>query len=83
VIYDTLIKQASEEEIVAIIGHELGHWYLSHNLKNMFIGFVIDSLSNSFSLVSVICHVLPSINSHKQRGILHKLWIRQKVSKLL
>ena len=30
VIYDTLIKQASEEQVVAVLGHELGHWKLKH-----------------------------------------------------
>lgn len=30
VIYDTLVDQASTAEIVAILGHELGHWALSH-----------------------------------------------------
>ncbi|WCJ22725.1 hypothetical protein M5689_004799 [Euphorbia peplus] len=31
VIYDTLIQQCKdEEEIVAVIGHELGHWKLNH-----------------------------------------------------
>ena len=40
VIFDTLMKHNTTDEIVAIIGHELGHWYYSHNLKNMFVGFV-------------------------------------------
>lgn len=26
VIYDTLLKQCNNDEIVAILGHELGHW---------------------------------------------------------
>jgi len=38
VIYDTLIRQSSEQEIVAVLAHELGHWKLNHTLKNMFIG---------------------------------------------
>jgi STE24 endopeptidase len=33
VLYDTLIQQCSnEEEIVAVIAHELGHWKLNHTL---------------------------------------------------
>ena len=36
VVYDTLIAQASTEEIVAIVGHELGHWNHSHTLQ-MFV----------------------------------------------
>jgi len=39
VIYDTLLKQVSKEELVSILGHELGHWKKSHTLTNMFIAF--------------------------------------------
>ncbi|TYZ59705.1 hypothetical protein PybrP1_011110 [[Pythium] brassicae (nom. inval.)] len=30
VIFDTLLAQATPDEIVAILGHELGHWQLAH-----------------------------------------------------
>ncbi|CAG8737837.1 1876_t:CDS:2 [Gigaspora rosea] len=33
VLYDTLIDQADTGEILAIVGHELGHWYLNHTVK--------------------------------------------------
>lgn len=33
VIYDTLIEKSETEEIVAVLGHELGHWSLSHTIK--------------------------------------------------
>lgn len=26
-------KGCSEEEVLAVLGHELGHWSMSHNLK--------------------------------------------------
>uniref|UniRef100_A0A2P2M8S7 CAAX prenyl protease n=1 Tax=Rhizophora mucronata TaxID=61149 RepID=A0A2P2M8S7_RHIMU len=33
VLYDTLIQQCkNDEEIVAVIGHELGHWKLNHTM---------------------------------------------------
>jgi len=32
VIYDTLINQCNDEEIEAILYHELGHWFFSHNV---------------------------------------------------
>eukprot|EP00948_MAST-09A_sp_MAST-9A-sp1_P003267 g3267.t1 len=39
VLYDTLIKQMkSDDEILAVLAHELGHWYLNHTLCNFFIG---------------------------------------------
>ena len=30
----------NNEEVLAVLAHELGHWKLSHNLKNLFIGQV-------------------------------------------
>jgi STE24 endopeptidase len=33
VIYDTLIEKSETEEVVAVLGHELGHWSLSHTTK--------------------------------------------------
>ncbi|BFI43046.1 STE24 endopeptidase [Marchantia polymorpha subsp. ruderalis] len=32
VLYDTLIQQCKEEEVVAVLAHELGHWQLSHTM---------------------------------------------------
>eukprot|EP00455_Lapot_gusevi_P044129 TRINITY_DN5463_c0_g2_i4.p1 TRINITY_DN5463_c0_g2~~TRINITY_DN5463_c0_g2_i4.p1 ORF type:complete len:264 (-),score=89.89 TRINITY_DN5463_c0_g2_i4:37-828(-) len=40
VLYDTLIQQNTPEEIVAVVGHELGHWKLSHTIKMLVIGQV-------------------------------------------
>lgn len=37
VLYDTLIDQVDDEEIVAILGHELGHWALGHTWSGFFI----------------------------------------------
>lgn len=42
VVYDTLIEKASVKEIIAIVGHELGHWKHKHNvamliIQNLFI----------------------------------------------
>ncbi|KAJ2377466.1 zinc metalloprotease [Coemansia sp. RSA 2611] len=33
VIYDTLIDQCTTDEIVAVVGHELGHWQKSHTVR--------------------------------------------------
>ena len=30
----------NDEEVLAVLGHELGHWKLSHTLKNLIIGQV-------------------------------------------
>ncbi|CAG8456872.1 11426_t:CDS:2 [Funneliformis mosseae] len=56
VIYDTLIEQANNEEILAVVGHELGHWSLNHSVKvltiyqihNLFLFFVFSQfISNT------------------------------------
>ena len=35
----------NNEEVLAVLGHELGHWYLSHTLKNLVISQVMSSSS--------------------------------------
>ena len=39
VVFDTLIEKASVEEIVAIVGHELGHWHHRHNIQMIIFAF--------------------------------------------
>eukprot|EP00533_Pseudo-nitzschia_delicatissima_P002388 CAMPEP_0116102462 /NCGR_PEP_ID=MMETSP0327-20121206/13362_1 /TAXON_ID=44447 /ORGANISM="Pseudo-nitzschia delicatissima, Strain B596" /LENGTH=494 /DNA_ID=CAMNT_0003594503 /DNA_START=51 /DNA_END=1535 /DNA_ORIENTATION=+ len=34
VLFDTLLEQVKQSEILAILGHELGHWKLGHTLTN-------------------------------------------------
>ena len=33
-LFDTLLEQVYDDEILAILGHELGHWKLGHTLTN-------------------------------------------------
>lgn len=40
VLYDTLIKQLSTEEIVAVLAHEIGHYKHKHTIANMLMGIV-------------------------------------------
>lgn len=40
VLFDTLVEQMQEEEIVAVLGHELGHWKMWHTAQ----GFIIQQL---------------------------------------
>lgn len=39
--FDTLINQVELPELLAILGHEIGHWQLSHALQ----GFVVMQVS--------------------------------------
>lgn len=43
VFYDTLLKQSTEDEIIAILAHELGHWYHMH-LPRMMISQIFTQL---------------------------------------
>ncbi len=35
VLFDTLLQQMNQDEIVAVLGHEVGHWKKKHVLKRM------------------------------------------------
>ncbi|DAZ97391.1 TPA: LOW QUALITY PROTEIN: hypothetical protein N0F65_011275 [Lagenidium giganteum] len=37
VLYDTLLEQSTDDEILAVLGHELGHWKLSHTAQDFLI----------------------------------------------
>lgn len=37
VLYDTLIEQMKEEEILAVLAHEVGHWKKGHVLKRLLV----------------------------------------------
>lgn len=38
VLYDTLLD-TGDDRILAVVGHELGHWKLNHTIKNIVISF--------------------------------------------
>lgn len=44
VLFDTLIEQVSNDEILAILGHELGHWKMGHTVTN----FVVTQVYTGF-----------------------------------
>lgn len=37
VLFDTLIDQMNTQELTAVLGHELGHWYHSHTIFQLVI----------------------------------------------
>ncbi len=39
-LYDTLIKDLNEEEIVAVLAHEVGHYKRNHIIINLFAGII-------------------------------------------
>ena len=44
VLFDTLIKELSEEEIVAVLAHEIGHYKKKHVLRNLFLSVFLTGL---------------------------------------
>merc|ERR1711862_179822 len=37
VLFDTLLSQVHDDELLGILGHELGHWKLGHTMSNFVI----------------------------------------------
>mmetsp|Transcript_14978 Transcript_14978/g.31760 ORF Transcript_14978/g.31760 Transcript_14978/m.31760 type:complete len:507 (-) Transcript_14978:31-1551(-) len=57
VLFDTLMQQVHDDEILAILGHELGHWKMGHTVTN----FVISQLYMGASFYAFsLCY-----NSHE------------------
>ncbi|KAL1918666.1 uncharacterized protein VTP21DRAFT_2688 [Calcarisporiella thermophila] len=52
VLFDTLLQHSTNDEIVAVLAHELGHWSLSHTLKHLLIAqlhlFIVFFLFSQF-----------------------------------
>jgi STE24 endopeptidase len=40
-LYDTLIKNNREGELISILAHEIGHWAYNHNMKGVVTGFLM------------------------------------------
>jgi STE24 endopeptidase len=54
VLYDTLLKQLGDEEIEAVLAHEIGHMKHQHILRGMFVGGALQLLG--FFLTNLIIH---------------------------
>jgi len=54
VLYDTLIEQQTQDQVVAVLAHELGHWHMSHTTKLLAINSL--HLFWIFSLFSAFVH---------------------------
>jgi STE24 endopeptidase len=44
VLYDTLIREMSDEEIVAVLAHEIGHYKKKHVVRNIFSSVLLTGL---------------------------------------
>ncbi|KAK0383795.1 hypothetical protein NLU13_9706 [Sarocladium strictum] len=71
VIYDTLLEKSETEEIVAVLGHELGHWKLGHLTSLMSISQV--HIFYIFTLFSVFINnnsLYSAYGFHKEHPII-------------
>ena len=87
VLFDTLIEQMDEKEVIAVLGHEFGHWKMSHNIKNLVIRFAFTFVASfvsrttdpiSFLLIQrdpPFHFVLPLWPVSPQQGPLRQFWI--------
>lgn len=88
VIYDTLIEKSEPEEVVAVLGHELGHWSLSHTTKLFGIAQVWPSYYPGRGctlqiLTRVVSHVLylcALLGFHQQQVSLPVVWFLQRAA---
>jgi len=52
VFYDTIIEMLDIEEILAVLAHELGHWYHSHTVRGFFVAqFQFTGMMAGFNVV--------------------------------
>jgi STE24 endopeptidase len=71
VLYDTLIEQQTEEQVVAVLAHELGHWKMGHTSKLLAINS--GHLFFIFSMFSAFVHnkqLFSEFGFHKEQPIL-------------
>ncbi|NCD33428.1 MAG: M48 family peptidase [Spartobacteria bacterium] len=43
-LYDTLIQNHTEDELVAVLGHEIGHWKKGHIRKQLIISLILSAV---------------------------------------
>lgn len=57
VLFDTLVKTLSEEEIEAVLAHEIGHFKMKHILKNLFSSLIMAFIF--FYILSILFNFTP------------------------
>lgn len=61
VLYDTLVNELSEEEIVAVLAHEVGHYKKKHIYQSMAISFITTAITFFIFGRMMNSDILPSI----------------------
>ncbi|TPX39157.1 Ste24 endopeptidase [Synchytrium endobioticum] len=66
VLFDTLLGQTTHDETLAVIAHEIGHWFHSHVLKNLIIAQI--HLFIIFYLFAQVINFAPLYESFGFKG---------------
>ena len=63
VLYDTLIQQLTEEEIVSVLAHELGHWKMYHTMQGEESSIFTSNrdTSNQLSVILIIGFIITGV----------------------
>ena len=65
-LYDTLVEKQNEQEILAVLAHEIGHWNRRHVPKQMILSFVTTGI-----LFTLLHFALPSAALSSAFGVNH------------
>lgn len=68
VLYDTLIHHSTIDEVVSVLGHEIGHWKLNHTTKLMTIGEV-----HMFLIFSIFAVFIKNRSFYKSFGFVNEM----------
>jgi STE24 endopeptidase len=59
VLFDTLLEQLTDEELLAVLAHELGHWRCGHLRQRLIKGQIVALLSCLVAFYLLNTHLLP------------------------
>jgi len=59
VLFDTLLDQLNDEELLAVLAHELGHWRCGHLRQRLIKGQIVALLSCFVAFSMLNAHMLP------------------------
>eukprot|EP00892_Ulva_mutabilis_P010597 jgi/Ulvmu1/790/UM010_0164.1 len=81
VLYDTLMEQCDESQVVAVLAHELGHWKLGHTWCLMALQqVVVVSQFMLFAVVRSSPHLLAAFGFTRSRPVIVSLMLFSMVS---
>lgn len=83
VLYDTLLKQMTHAEIVAVLAHEIGHWKLGHVWKRLLLAELLALAGSWLAFVALGWHGLPGLLGYSDLSLPARLVILGFFSSIL